>query len=66
MASAMGFASGLLCAPLYDLAWRVPSWLYRRGLGYGDGPSTGYDPPELGEALHGAVMMAALAAAVLR
>ncbi len=57
-------ASGLACAPIYDLAWRVPPRVYLRGFGYGDGPATGYDPPELAEALHGAVMLAALAAGV--
>lgn len=56
--------SGLACAPLYWVVWHVPSWAYLRGLGYGDGPATGFDPPELAEALHGAVMVVALVAAV--
>lgn len=45
-------AAGLLCAPLYELAWHVP--LPVRGLGYPD------DPPEMAEALHGAAMGAGL------
>lgn len=62
--AALVLVSGLACAPLYDLAWRVPPWIYVKGLGYGDGPATGYDPPELAEALHGALMGLALALAV--
>lgn len=54
-------ASGLLCPFIYDLVWRAPKWMYQPWLGYGDGPKAGYDPPQLAEALHGAVMMAALA-----
>lgn len=56
--------SGLACAPIYWVVWHVPTWCYLKGFGYGDGPATGFDPPELAELLHGAVMGVALALAL--
>lgn len=48
------FVAGLTCAPLYELAWRIPSQIpnFRQG-------------PELGEAFFGAAIGAALAVSVL-
>lgn len=57
-------AAGLLCAPIYWAVWYAPPWLYLPGFGYGDGPATGYDPPELAETVHGAAMLAALVAGI--
>ena len=51
--------TGLIAPAIYDLAWRVPLWACLPGLGRGDGPPL-YDPPELAEALHGAIMALAL------
>ena len=51
--------SGLLAPVIYDAVWRVPPAIYQRGFGYGGGPPA-YDPPELAEAAHGAIMAIAL------
>lgn len=53
--------SGLACAPIYWAVWLLPDWALRvPGLGKGTGPGNGRDPAEMAEALHGAVMLAAL------
>jgi len=57
--------SGLLCAPIYRAVWFVPGRWLPPGFGRGDGAATGYDPPELAEAIHGAAMMMALVAGVM-
>lgn len=62
--AALVLESGAVCPVIYWAVWYVPGWAYLRGLGYGDGPATGYDPPELAEAIHGALMLAVLAWAV--
>jgi len=56
--------SGLACAPIYRAVWWVPGKWLPRGFGYGKGEAEGYDPPELAEAVHGAVMGVALVGAV--
>lgn len=52
--------AGAICAPVYWVVWYAPTWAYLPGLGYGDGPAQGYDPPQLAEAIWGAVALAAL------
>ena len=52
-------AAGLACAPVYAAVWLLPPSALFPGLG---APN---DPPEMAEALHGALMGAALAAAFL-
>lgn len=46
----------VLCPIVYDLVWYAPPAFYKQGFGYGHGPLTGYDPPELAEAVWGAIV----------
>lgn len=57
--------AGLATPAVYDVVWRVPPWVYLPGLGYGDGPATGYDPPELAEAIMGVVFAVGLYASIV-
>ena len=49
-------AVGLAFSPIYELVWHVPGRWLLPGMGYGDGPTTGYDRPELAEVLCGVLI----------
>ena len=52
--------AGIACPLVYHCVWYVPGQCFIKGFGYGDGPSTGYDPPELAEAIHGYLLVLGL------
>ena len=63
MASYALLLSGLICAPIYYAVWLLPARVFLPYLGRTTNPENP-DPPQLAEAIHGAVMMAALYLAV--